>query len=173
MHSEKQSPDSQDLPTKFQLKSLEALMGLWWTSLMLKKTSSRLFQDYLASDAQFNIMKLLKDANEPLTQNDLSKMLLVDKSNVTGLIDRLEKQDYIRRNKVEGDRRSYHITLTDEGRELINKLDRMYLKKVSQIMSEFTADDYETLIRLTRKIRNGVRSGEGKQAKAEKKEKKS
>lgn len=162
MHKDTQSPESKDLPSKFQLKSLEALMGLWWTSLMLKKTSSRLFQDYLASDAQFNIMKLLKDASEPLTQNDLSKMLLVDKSNVTGLIDRLEKQNYIRRNKVEGDRRSYHITLTEEGNALINKLDRMYLKKVAQIMSEFEPDDYETLIRLTRKIRNGVRSGEGK-----------
>ncbi len=132
---------------------------------MLKKTSSRLFQDYLASDAQFNIMKLLKDATEPLTQNDLSKMLLVDKSNVTGLIDRLEKQNYIRRNKVEGDRRSYHITLTDEGQALITKLDRMYLKKVSQIMSEFVEEDYEHLIRLTRKIRNGVRSGEKKKEK--------
>ncbi|MES2764475.1 MAG: MarR family transcriptional regulator [Bacteroidota bacterium] len=162
MEKSKQSPESQDLPSKFQLKSLEALMGLWWTSLMLKKTSSRLFQDYLASDAQFNIMKLLKDATDPLTQNDLSKMLLVDKSNVTGLIDRLEKQNYIRRNKVEGDRRSYHITLTEEGQALIAKLDRMYLKKVSQIMSEFVEEDYEHLIRLTRKIRNGVRSGEGK-----------
>jgi DNA-binding MarR family transcriptional regulator len=167
MHKETQSPHSQDLPSKFQLKSLEALMGLWWTSLMLKKTSSRLFQDYLASDAQFNIMKLLKDASEPLTQNDLSKMLLVDKSNVTGLIDRLEKQNYIRRNKVEGDRRSYHITLTEEGQALINKLDRMYLKKVAQIMSEFEPDDYETLIRLTRKIRNGVRSGEKKKGKGD------
>ena len=172
MHSEKQSPDSQDLPTKFQIKSHEALMSLWWTSLMLKKTSSRLFQDYLASDAQFNIMVLLKDATEPLTQNDLSKMLLVDKSNITGLIDRLEKQDYIRRNKVEGDRRSYHITLTDAGRQLINKLDRMYLKKVAQIMSEFEPEDYDTLIRLTRKIRNGVRSGEAKTTKATKKERK-
>ena len=55
----------------------------------------KIFQPELASEAQFNILVLLKEAHKPLTQNDLSRKLLVDKSNITGLLDRLESKVFL------------------------------------------------------------------------------
>ena len=98
----------------------EALMGVWWTGVLLKKQARRFFRDTLASEAQFNIMLLLKYAEVPLTQNELSSRLLVDKSNVTGLVNRMAAAGLLRRVQVPDDRRAYHLKLTPAGLKLLN-----------------------------------------------------
>lgn len=145
--------DAVELPIEFQTKEHEALMNIWWTANVLRKVSSKFFHEHSSSDAQFNILVLLKDSKNPLTQNDLSKKLLVDKSNVTGLLDRLQKQDLIQRIPVEGDRRSYHIHLTKAGTKMIAKLDALYLKKVQSIMKNMNERDCKDIIRITKKMR--------------------
>ncbi len=57
---------SVDLPIEFASREHEALMSIWWTSLLLKKVSGKFFQPELASEAQFNILVLLNDSNEEL-----------------------------------------------------------------------------------------------------------
>lgn len=151
-----QEKDIIELPIEFESKAHEALMNVWWTATILRKVSTRFFHEFLSSDAQFNILVLLKDSKDPLTQNDLSKKLLVDKSNITGLLDRLQKQGLIQRLPVEGDRRSYHIRLTKEGNKLINKLDTLYTEKVRRITSQLTERDCNDLIRVSKKIRAGL-----------------
>lgn len=151
-----QEKDIIELPIEFESKAHEALMNVWWTATILRKVSTRFFHEFLSSDAQFNILVLLKDSKDPLTQNDLSKKLLVDKSNITGLLDRLQKQGLIQRLPVEGDRRSYHIRLTKEGSKLINKLDTLYTEKVRRITSQLTERDCNDLIRVSKKIRAGL-----------------
>ncbi len=144
------------LPIEFQSKPHEALMSVWWTATLLRKVSSKFFHEFHTSDAQFNILVLLKDSTTPLTQNDLSRKLLVDKSNITGLLDRLQKQDLIQRIPVEGDRRSYHIALTKNGVKFIARLDKLYTEKVHQIMSNLSERECSDLIRLMRKMRNSL-----------------
>jgi DNA-binding MarR family transcriptional regulator len=145
-----------EMPIEFEVKPHEALLSLWWTANMVSKLSNRFFSEHLASEAQFNVLVLVKDSKELMTQNDLSKKLFVDKSNITGLIDRLEKQKLISREKVAGDRRSYHIKLTKAGDTLITKLNAEYMKHVLLVMKEFSDKECEELIRLTRKVRKGV-----------------
>lgn len=144
------------LPMTFEKKVNEALMSVWWTSMMLKKSSARFFQSYPVSDAQFNVLVLLKYSKEALTQNDLSKKLLVDKSNTTGLIDRMEKSGFIKRESVSEDRRSYHIKLTKKGDDLMSKLDKEYEARVRQIMSALSEKEHDDLIRLMKKLRTGI-----------------
>jgi DNA-binding MarR family transcriptional regulator len=91
-----------------------------------------------------------------MTQNDLSRKLLVDKSNITGLLDRLEKQGLLIRTNVEGDRRSYHVELTREGKRVVSKLDKRYLSAVESVMGELSADEHLLLISLTKKVRSGL-----------------
>ena len=121
--------------------------------MMLKKVSRRFFRDNYSSEAHFNLLATLRKSEEPLTQNDLSQKLLVDKSNITGLLDKLEAVGQIKRNKVPGDRRSYHVTLTKAGTEFVEGLDALYSEMVEQVMSVFTNQQCDELIELTRKLR--------------------
>ncbi|MCP4398727.1 MAG: MarR family transcriptional regulator [bacterium] len=60
--------------------------------------------------------------NGSLSSADLSRKLYVTPSNITGVIDRLEKKGLVERVKKVGDRRVALITLTDTGTELSKSL---------------------------------------------------
>ena len=142
-----------DLPVPQPNKQHEALVSFWWTSAMLKNVSRRFFRENYSSEAHFNLLATLMKSEGPMTQNELSQKLLVDKSNITGLLDKLESLGQIKRNKVPEDRRSYHITLTDAGRELLAGLDVLYSEMVHKVMDCFTEEQCDQLVSLTRKLR--------------------
>lgn len=142
-----------DLPAPQPNIQHEALVSFWWTSAMLKKISRRFFRENYSSEAHFNLLATLVKSEGPMTQNELSQKLLVDKSNITGLLDKLEALGQIKRNKVPGDRRSYHVTLTEAGQELVEGLDVVYSEMVQQVMSVFTEEECEQFVSLTRKLR--------------------
>ena len=54
----------------------------------------------------------------PLSSADLSRKLFVTPSNLTGIVDRLEKKGHVKRIRKEGDRRIALITLSEQGSEL-------------------------------------------------------
>ena len=151
-----QPGENVDLPMKLSDKDLEAIVGFWWTSTLLKKLARRFFTRLGSSEAFFNLMVMLHRADEPMTQNQLSQLLLVDKSNVTGLLDRLTKAGLVRRNRVLGDRRSYHVTLTERGGEVIEKLDAQYTAKAALLMANFSEQERDEMIRLTHKLREAM-----------------
>lgn len=129
----------------FDDKEHEALMGIWWTGILLKKNAKRFFSNYLSSEVQFNIMMVLKDAKSPMTQNDICEHLLVDKSNITGLVDRMEKTGLLRRTVVPHDRRCHHIELTDEGRTILEKVEQPYRDYIKKLMNIFDANELANL----------------------------
>lgn len=145
-----------DIPVEFENKAHEALVCVWWTGTLLKKTFRRLFRSSIGSEANFNLLSVLKFSDSPLTQNAIAEKLLVDRSNVTGLIDKLEARELIKRNKVPNDRRSYHITLTPKGSKLIGRVEIDYAKVVDKLMSGFSAKDSANLIKLTARLRQGL-----------------
>jgi len=63
---------------------------------------------------QNNVIRTL-DKLGPLSSVDLSRHLSVTASNMTGLVDRLEKKELISRVRKEGDRRVMLILLTPSG----------------------------------------------------------
>jgi DNA-binding MarR family transcriptional regulator len=70
---------------------------------------------------QSSVLRTL-DKYGPLSSASLSRRLYVTPSNVTGIIDRLEKKDLVKRARKEGDRRVALITLTEKGTELSQTL---------------------------------------------------
>lgn len=149
-----------DIPISFKDPAHEALMNVLWTGTLLKRTARTFFRKSPLSEAAFNLLMVLRHGDRPFSQKDLSERLLVDKSNVTALIDRMQQENLIRRNSVPHDRRRYHITLTEAGRTLVDSMDPAYHRMVDEVMSGLSAREYRTLIRLTRKVRQGLRSAE-------------
>ncbi|WP_300670598.1 MarR family transcriptional regulator [Desulfoluna sp.] len=73
------------------------------------------------TSSQSNVLRTLYHVG-PLSSVDLSRNLYVTASNMTGLVDRLEKKALVSRVRKEGDRRVMLIILTPSGLELAQVL---------------------------------------------------
>lgn len=99
-------------------------------------TASRpFFSRFDISESHFNVLNILAFATQPLSQRELSDQLLTDKSAVTGLIDRMERKELLRRKASPKDRRVYHLQLTPKGRALWQRIRPHYLKEIDRLFA--------------------------------------
>jgi DNA-binding MarR family transcriptional regulator len=76
---------------------------------------------------------------------ELSRALYVTPSNITGIIDRLEKKGLVQRVRKEGDRRIALIELTESGKALSRNLPDPIESRLISGLSELTPDKVEKL----------------------------
>ncbi len=100
----------------------QTLLQLLKTSETIWNASRLFFAQWDLSPSQFNVLNLLHGVDESRTQIDLSRDLITHRSNVTGLVDRLEKRGLVHRRPVPGDRRAYHVSLTATGNKLMDAI---------------------------------------------------
>ncbi|PSK88095.1 DNA-binding MarR family transcriptional regulator [Murinocardiopsis flavida] len=62
---------------------------------------------------QAQLLCLLTDG--PIGMTDLSRLLNLEKSSLTGLVDRVERRGLVARHRDTCDRRAWHVALTEEG----------------------------------------------------------
>ena len=137
----------------------EALLNVIRTAGMLQKLSDRFFSQFGVTDAQFNLLVILKDSGgEGLSQQELSQHLIVTKSNVVGLVDRLERAGYLKREANSTDRRRNRIVLTPEGRELVGRVEKIYLEEVDRMMNVLSVAQKEALISVMDQLRQYLRN---------------
>ena len=67
---------------------------------------------------------------------------------MTGLIDRLEKQGLVTRERTNDDRRLVKVKLTDAGRVAVSVLDSHITERLTSVLLVLAADDRETFARL-------------------------
>jgi DNA-binding MarR family transcriptional regulator len=113
-----------------------ALIELLRTADTIWDASRAFFARWDLSPSQFNVLNLLRLHRAGLSQTDLSRELLTHRSNVTGLVDRLEKRGLVARNDAAGDRRAYSVVLTRSGADLLRKILPGYLKGAIAVWSD-------------------------------------
>src|SRR5258708_2122717 len=99
-----------------------ALLQVLRTSEALWNASRVFFERWQISPSQFNLLNIVRSHPEGLTQIELSRELMVHRSNVTGLIDRLEKRGLVCRKENPADRRAWRVVLTPEGAQLLEAI---------------------------------------------------
>lgn len=144
------------LKRRFHSAAHEALLNIDYTASQIRKRATGFFRAHGLTDVQFNLMMLLKyhsRANGGLTQVELSRMMLVNRANITSLIDRMEKVRLVARNPVPGDRRYNVIRLTDHGTEVLADAEKAYREKVGQLMGVLSEAELKTLIGVLGRVR--------------------
>lgn len=104
--------------------------------------------------AQSGILFLLKQ-KDGLTMTELGKALAIDNATTTGLVDRLERDGFVRRNKSASDRRALNICITPEGVEEVNRA-KIVVKRVNEsIKAGFSAGEIEAFKKILLNIVKG------------------
>jgi DNA-binding MarR family transcriptional regulator len=109
-----------------------ALMELLRTADTVWNASRVFFERWDLSPSQFNVLNLLRLNPSGLSQTELSRELIMHRSNVTGLLDRLERRGLVARRDVASDRRAYNVVLTSAGIALIGNIMPKYLKEAME-----------------------------------------
>lgn len=100
----------------------QSLIQLLRTAEALWNASRTFFARWDLSPSQFNLLNLLTDHPDGRSQTELSRELITHRSNVTGLVDRLEQRGLVARRDMAGDRRAYRVVLTAAGTALVRQI---------------------------------------------------
>jgi DNA-binding MarR family transcriptional regulator len=92
--------------------------------------------------AQSGILFLLKKKNGQ-TMSELTQVLSIDNSTLTGLVDRLERSGFVKRSAGRLDRRASHVFITDKGDEEIERARAVVNRVNEQIKGDFTQSEVE------------------------------
>lgn len=117
----------------------QALLQLLRTADTLWNASRLFFARWDVSSSQFNVLNLLSDQPDGLSQIELGRWLLTHRSNVTGLVDRLEKRGLVARRDSATDRRAYRVVLTPAGHKLIQQILPEYYRVADEAWGDISA----------------------------------
>ena len=78
------------------------------------------------------LLELRRAVEGHLLHNEIGGKILLSKSNVTRVVDRLEAQGLVRREDCPGDRRSSFVAITQAGRELQARMWNDYRTSLAQ-----------------------------------------
>jgi len=81
--------------------------------------------------SEFDVLATLVAAEGTLRMKDLAERVLLTKSGITRLVDRLVERGFVTRHECAVDRRGQYAALTDEGREALRQARRVHLPSVA------------------------------------------
>ncbi|MDY6863524.1 MAG: MarR family transcriptional regulator, partial [Thermodesulfobacteriota bacterium] len=93
-----------------------------------------------------------------LTLSEIAGRLLVTGGNITGIVDRLEREGMVFRERDLKDRRVIRAKLTPKGFFVHKKILPIYKKKASEILQSLTKDEMRTLKHILKKISNNMKT---------------
>lgn len=106
---------------------------------------------------QFGILETLLHLG-PLCQHELGAKLLSSKPNISAVLDNLERDGLVKREREQADRRSVRVHLTAAGKRRIEKAFPLFVAHLRQAFAGLDAAELEELGRLNKKMGLGLRA---------------
>ena len=101
---------------------------------------------------QFDVIATLGNT-QGIPLSELAQKTLITKGTLTGIIDRLEEKNLVRREVPVGDRRSFLAVLTPAGEALFARVFPAHIAYLRQTFADVNADDLEQVRRILRELR--------------------
>jgi len=141
----------------------ERALRLWIALARCYSTFSRAVagkvQEYGLTTPQFGILEALHHLG-PLSLGELADKLLVTGGNVTYVMDRLEEQGLVYRERSPQDRRIIQAKLTDQGKALIADVFPGHGDYIERLASYLDVEEQERMRDLLKKLGRAVREAE-------------
>ncbi|MGB9601703.1 MAG: MarR family winged helix-turn-helix transcriptional regulator [Limisphaerales bacterium] len=134
----------------------EILLKLLRVADTLWERSRLFFSKFNLSPSQFNILNLLYENKNAMTQIELSRRLLTHRSNITGLLRRLETKKLIIRRGCRVDKRATLVKLTPRGRTLINKIQPEFRNIVYELFKDIEITDPSEFLQILENIESSA-----------------
>ncbi len=146
-------PEEEILTKEISEDRYNVISEIIQTSSFINNLCIKYLRPYNISPQQCNILKILRDSDpEALTMQMIRKKMVDSTPHITRMVDKLEKQSYVKRIRCENDRRLIYVRLTDEGLFLTSKLD-LAQERLLEYTDRLTHAELNTLSLLLEKLR--------------------
>jgi DNA-binding MarR family transcriptional regulator len=115
---------SKDINSNFPNNKVKALLNIIYTSNWINSHQNMFFKPFGISPQQFNILRILRGASEPLKVQTIKERMIERAPNATRLMDKLYAKQLIERIPCPEDRRVVHIAITDKGLKLLEEISK-------------------------------------------------
>ena len=127
----------------------EAFLGLLRLSTSLNQDVAELLKAHGLSAPQFNVLRILRAAGDAgLTCGEVAARLITKDSDITRLLDRLERQGLVARGREPDDRRIVVTRLTARGTKVLAELDAPIAELHRSQLGHLGARKLQALVRL-------------------------
>lgn len=137
---------SKDINSKFANNRIKALLNIIYTANWITSHQNEFFKNFGISPQQYNVLRILKGAGEPLNVQVIKDRMLERSPNATRLMDKLCAKKYIERCPSEHDRRVVKIAITKEGYALLEAIPDNLNKKLLKNLDEDEAEQLSNLL---------------------------
>jgi DNA-binding MarR family transcriptional regulator len=126
-------------------------------NLLMREARNRIGSRWNLTLPQFDVLAELTRAKRPgFTFVELSRLLLVTSGNLTGIVDRLEARQLVRREPDRKDRRVVRVKLTEKGRAMTRRMLPGHAGDLGKILSFMSDASLERLTSLLDEVRHGL-----------------
>jgi MarR family transcriptional regulator, lower aerobic nicotinate degradation pathway regulator len=129
-------PAMSGAPAPEELDPVDALVQL---SFSVQALLTEIAAEHELSITQLRVLGILRDREPAML--DLARYLKLEKSSVTGLVDRAERRGLVERSAVAHDGRAVHVRLTAKGRRLAEQLTAQVSEALSELLDVLPARD--------------------------------
>jgi MarR family transcriptional regulator, organic hydroperoxide resistance regulator len=151
-------PNVQKMVVDPEIKSdvdrvLEAIIYLYTESRRITKEMARRAD---LTGPQLTVVKMLEQIGD-LSLSELSERIRAQNSTVTGIIDRMEREGLVMRERSREDRRVVFIRLTTKGRKLAEDVPVEPWEIFRSALESLTASETRDLVKILGKVARRVR----------------
>jgi len=124
--------------------------GLFQLSFLLQARLSRIAAEHDLSVVQVRLLGILRDREPGMLE--LARYLELEKSSLSGLVDRAEKRGLVERIPSTDDRRAATIRVTAQGRKLSRVIAEAVNAEIDELVQVLSAADRKRLAALAGRV---------------------
>jgi MarR family transcriptional regulator, 2-MHQ and catechol-resistance regulon repressor len=138
----------EEIKAKFKSPQQKAIVNIRHTSNWMSGKQNAFMKKFDLSMPQFNILRILRGANETLSVNIIKQRMIEKSPNTTRLLDKLILKKLIERIKCNEDKRIIFVSITQQGLDLLKKIDENFDNSVlfSSKLSDEEANQLSDLL---------------------------
>lgn len=111
-----------DIQSTFPSERIKAFINLKYTANWINNQEITVFKPFGISPQQYNILRILRGAGEPLKAQTIKERMIERAPNATRLMDKLCDKTLVERYRCNEDRRVVYITITKKGLSLLKTI---------------------------------------------------
>ncbi|MFC7444069.1 MarR family winged helix-turn-helix transcriptional regulator [Mesoflavibacter profundi] len=110
------------IKSSFANHKVKAMLNILYTANWISSHQNEFFKQYGLSPQQYNILRILRGAKEPIKVQTIKERMVERAPNLTRLTDKLCDKNLIERIPFADDRRVVLITITEAGLKLLESI---------------------------------------------------